>query len=200
MIQTILNFFFPQKCLGCRQNTEILCLKCLDRIDRPGLTAINGIFAAASYSDETIRKAIWLLKYKDGKQLAKPLAVLIKKRIWPKLKISDPLIVPIPLSGRRKRKRGYNQAELIAKNFDGEVATDILRKIFHTQSQVELRDRRKRMSNIIGSFEAVNLEKIRGRNIVLVDDVSTTGATLIEARKILKKGGAKKVLAVVVAR
>lgn len=200
MFQTILNFFFPQKCLGCRAENEILCLECLDKIRRSGMPSEKNVFAASDYSDDTVKKAIWFLKYKNGKQLAAPLAELIKRRVWPKLKIKNPLIVPIPLSKKKKRKRGYNQAELIAAKIDGELATNILRKKIHTQSQVELKDREKRQLNVIGSFEISNPEKIKGRNVVLIDDVCTTGATIAEARKILKKAGAKKIMAAVVAR
>ena len=154
-----------------------------------------------------------MLKYQGVKQLAKPLAELIKERIWKKLETAAPdialrsqggrenwLVVPIPLSKKKLRHRGYNQAELIAGELSGDVRADIMFKKFHTKSQVEVKDKKERLANIVGSFEVRNHETIRGKKIILIDDVLTTGATMREAKKVLKSAGAKKVVGVVVAR
>src|SRR3989339_768561 len=196
----ILAVLFPQKCLGCKKENEILCPNCLLKISRPDTPYLNGVHIAANYQDMVLKKALWMLKYQGIKQLAKPLAELIRERIWKKLETENWLVVPVPLSKNKLRRRGYNQAELIARELPGNVRADVLFKKFHTKSQVEVKDKEERLANIIGSFEVRNPEKIKGKKIILIDDVLTTGATMREAKKVFKQAGAKKVVGVVVAR
>ena len=196
----ILAVLFPQKCLGCKKENEILCPDCLGKINRPDTPYLNGIHIAANYQDLVLKKALWMLKYQGVKQLAKPLAELIRERIWKKLETENWLLVPVPLSKNKLRHRGYNQAEMIAGELSGNVRADILFKKFHTKSQVEVKNKEERLANIIGSFEVRNPETIRGKKIILIDDVLTTGATMREAKKVLKQAGAKKVVGVAVAR
>lgn len=215
-IHTILNFLFPQKCLGCGREREALCRECLAKIDMPSLPKEGEIFSAADYGDETAKKAIWMLKYRGAKNLAEPLAEMLNTRCLTKLEIrntGDWLIVPVPLSKNRLKERGYNQAELIAKHlfeklksktdFDSTEARlrcDVLYKIKDTPAQVSVKNRKERLKNLDGAFAVKNPELVEGKNIILIDDVSTTGATLREVRKTLKLAGAKKIIALVVAR
>jgi len=118
----------------------------------------------------------------------------------------EPILIPVPLSKSRMRERGFNQAELICNNItkldEGKNLTllkNVLIKIKGTKHQARIENRRERLKNIIGSFSLVNSELIKNRNIILIDDVITTGATLFEARKVLKRGGARKVIAFTVA-
>ena len=200
IFKNILAVLFPQKCLGCKKENEILCSDCLLKINRPDTPHLNGIHIAANYQDLVLKKALWMLKYQGIKQLAKPLAELIRERIWKKLETENWLVVPVPLSKNKLRHRGYNQAELIAKELSDNVRADILFKKFHTKSQVEVKNKEERLANIIGSFEIKNPEKIKGKKIILIDDVLTTGATMREAKKVLKQAGAKKVIGIVVAK
>src|SRR3990167_1043234 len=196
----IFAVLFPQKCLGCKKENEILCPDCLLKINRPDTPHLNGIHIAANYQDLVLKKALWMLKYQGAKQLAKPLAELIRERIWKKLETENWLVVPVPLSKNKLRHRGYNQAELIARELSGNVRADVLFKKFHTKSQVEVKNKEERLVNIIGSFEIKNPEKIKGKKIILIDDVYTTGATMREAKKILISAGVKKVVGIAVAR
>lgn len=201
----ILALLFPQKCLGCKKENEILCPDCLGKINRPDTPYLKGIHIAANYQDQTLKKALWMLKYQSVKQLAKPLAELIRERVWKKLETDGWFIVPIPLSWGKLRHRGYNQAELIARHLFNSQNNllwggNILSKIRETKSQVEVKDREERLANIVGSFKVKKPELIKGKKIILIDDVRTTGATMSEAKKILMSAGAKKVVGVVVAR
>ena len=200
IFKNILAILFPQKCLGCKKENEILCSDCLLKISRPDTPYLNGVHIAANYQDLVLKKALWMLKYQGVKQLAKPLAELVKERIWKKLETENWLVVPVPLSKNKLRHRGYNQAEMIAGELSGDVRADILFKKFHTKSQVEVKNKEERLANIVGSFEIKNPETIKGKKIILIDDVFTTGATMREAKKVLKEAGAKKVVGVVVAR
>jgi len=200
IFKNILAVLFPQKCLGCKKENEILCSDCLLKINRPDTPHLNGIHIASNYQDAVLKKALWMLKYQGVKQLAKPLAELVRERIWKKLETENWLVVPVPLSKNKLRHRGYNQAEMIAGELSGDVRADILFKKFHTKSQVEVKNKEERLANIVGSFEIKNPETIKGKKIILIDDVFTTGATMREAKKVLKEAGAKKVVGVVVAR
>jgi len=203
LIHTILNIIFPQKCIGCGKENEILCQECLRRINYPTLKKSNNIFAATDYNDEIIKRAIWALKYRKVKQLAKHLAELIYLRLSPEIKFST-VVIPVPLSKNRFRERGFNQAELIARHLAGKISApilnDVLVKIKETPSQVSIKDKKERLENLNEAFAVKNAEEIKNKNVILVDDVSTTGTTIREARKILKNAGAKKVFALVVAR
>lgn len=204
-LNKILLALFPQKCFGCKKENEILCLDCLQKINRPDSPRLNGIHISANYQDLVIKKALWAFKYQGVKQLAKPLAEIVRERVWKKLETKDWLIVPIPISKKKLRKRGYNQAELIARHLfnlqtDAIWGGDILSKIKETVSQVEIKEKEKRLANIIGSFKVEKPELAKGKKIILIDDVSTTGATINEAKRILKLSGAKKVIGVVVAK
>lgn len=206
-IVKILSALFPQKCFGCKKENEILCSNCLVKINRPDTPYLNGVHISANYQDPVVKKALWAFKYQGIKQLAKPLAEIIQERVWKKLENKDWLIVPIPISKKKLRKRGYNQAELITRClFNSQTNSgcvwggDILSKIKETVSQVEIKEKEKRLANIIGSFKVEKPEKIKGKKIMLIDDVLTTGATMNEAKRILKLSGAKKIIGIVVAK
>jgi ComF family protein len=197
------NFLFPQKCLGCGEENSALCRECLAKIGMPTAPKEDNIFSASDYGDEVVKKAIWMLKYRGAKNLAEPLAELIFQRtLFPKNGLG--LVVPIPLSKKRKRERGYNQAELLAiqlaEKIKIPVCADALVKIKDTPAQVSVKNRSERLKNLDGAFAVKNAEKISGRNVILIDDVSTTGATLKEAKKVLRNAGAKKIISAVVAR
>lgn len=153
------------------------------------------------------------MKYKGKKKIAGVLAEVLYGKIIEELSefsvmenFREPILIPIPLSKKRYRERGYNQAELICRklakldnNANFELKNNILIKPKDTEHQARIEDRGKRLKNIVGSFAVENPEPIKNRNIILIDDVTTTGATLNEARKILKQNGAKKIIAFAVA-
>ncbi|MFH1979057.1 MAG: ComF family protein [Patescibacteria group bacterium] len=163
----------------------------------------NKILAATSYGSPVIKKAIRALKYQKAKRVAKPLAKLIHTRLMNEVQPHS-LIIPIPLSKKRLRERGFNQAELIAKELSDimsiKVLTYVLRRDRHTISQVDIKDRKKRLNNLKNAFSVKNKHLIQGVDIFVIDDVSTTGATINEACRVLKLAGAKSVTGVVVAR
>ncbi len=115
-----------------------------------------------------------------------------------------PLVIPIPLTRARKRERGFNQSELIARELVAlentfELRTDILEKRKETRAQATIRNRAERLNNVVGCFSVSAPSAARGRNIILVDDIYTTGGTMSEARAVLEKAGAQKILACAVA-
>lgn len=209
-----LQTLFPERCIGCKMRGETLCTDCKNSLSL-NLDYINkNTVAFYSYKEPKIKKALWLLKYRGKTKIANILADLLYDNILELLldkkmmdNFTDPILVSIPVSNKRKRKRGYNQTELIAKYLSQRIKNEVLyipgvlQKIKHTKRQADIKNRNQRLQNLIGTM-VVQKEakiKIRGRNIIILDDIVTTGATMREARKVLKKAGAKKILMLAVA-
>ena len=168
--------------------------------------------AAASYENPAVKNLIRALKYD---RLKTALAPLKKFLLEPYLKIikaslknlPNPILIPVPLHPKKERARGFNQALLIAKivkELLGEnsppIAAENLVKTKNTAAQAEIKEAKKRAANIRGCFALKNPEALKNKNIILVDDVFTSGATAGEAAKILKAAGAKSVLVLVLAK
>lgn len=213
LLNAILDIIFPVNCLSCGKRGMNLCEKCLSDFPPAERESAKWIFPLFDYRHPSLKKAIWLLKYKGKRGLAKIFAEALYGRIMEELadlemmeNFREPMLIPIPLAKKRQRERGFNQAELICRKL---IELDITRtlnlepnlliKPKETEHQARIEDRQKRLSNIVGSFAVRNPEKIKGRNIILIDDVTTTGATLNEAKKTLKQAGAKKVIAFAIA-
>jgi len=208
-----INFLFPSRCLSCRRLGPWLCEDCLTRLPRARENNLPNILAAFPYDDERIRKAIWLLKYGRIKELAESFALPLYETVIEEvaeLKTFAPdgrkiLIVPIPLSRQKLRRRGFNQAESLARALAAkgpeffEFKPRLLLKIKETPAQVSLKKRQERLTNLKGAFMLASKAKVKGKTLILVDDVATTGSTIGEARHLLLKAGAKKVIGLVVA-
>jgi competence protein ComFC len=213
LLNTILEFILPTRCMSCNKDGVDLCLSCLSGTPPAERECARWIFPLYDYRHPTIKKALWLYKYKGKKGLAKVFADVLYGRIIEELSelsilenFCDALLIPIPLSRGRRRKRGYNQAELICRtlvkldeNVNFELMCSVLIKSKKTKHQAQIENRKERLNNIVGSFTLTDKDRITGRNIILIDDITTTGATLSEARKILKQSGAKKIVAFTVA-
>ena len=224
LLNTILGIIFPINCLACGQKGPELCLNCLANSPMAERESAKWIFPLYDYRHPPIKKAIWIFKYKEKKRLASIFAEMMYGRILEELSelfvlenFKDTILIPIPLSPKRYRERGYNQAELICKKLieldkthlrhsvdaNFVLENNVLIKPKETIHQAHIENRATRLKNIIGSFAIKNpkenISKIKNRNIILIDDVTTTGATLSEARKILKQSGARKIIAFTVA-
>jgi len=178
-----------------------ICIECAKE------NSLERIISAAEYKNPLVRDLIKAFKYHFVQELAKPLSQILIKVIennW-KLEIENwkLILVPIPLHGSRMRYRGFNQAELLAREvtdyFKLPLETDILKRKISTTPQAKIKDTEKRKVNLENVFE-VNPKLVEGKIVILIDDVTTTGATLIEAAKVLKNSGAKEVWGLVVAK
>ena len=117
--------------------------------------------------------------------------------------ISCDSITWVPLSRRRLRRRGYDQAELLAKLIAkhlGQSPVRLLKKLRDTPPQSKTGSVEKRRANIAGAYACLRPELVQGKQVLLVDDIVTTGATLSEAARVLKKAGAKEVICATLAR
>lgn len=169
--------------------------------------AIDGIIPAISYKG-IVKKLLYQFKYKPFlSDLKVPLSKLfyeglIQQEAFVKfIQNNNLLIIAVPLHVLRERKRGYNQSELLGKElsvkFNLSYVSDLLLRIKQTKPQFEL-TKEQRKENMKGAF-ALNTKfkgKIKGKHILLIDDITTTGATLRECAKVLKQGGVVRVLGV----
>ncbi len=169
---------------------------------------LDGLAVACRYQG-TVKKAIAKVKYKWVYDIGKLMTDLVVENIWRFDLPTDLLLTPVPLHPKREKWRGFNQArvlaELLAKKFNVPIADTMIR-ISETKSQVGLKkdDRHK---NVRGAFaihparypELDSGSDVAGMNIILVDDVFTSGATMAECAKVLKRAGAKAVWACAVA-
>lgn len=168
---------------------------------------LNGLYFAADYNSFIVKKLIHRFKYEPYvKDLAQPLADLIVEhisRVGAAEKIADFVLVPIPLHIKKQKKRGFNQSEELAKELSSNlilpVLDNVLIKTKETQSQTELK-KEEREKNIENAFLCSQPDLIKGKNILLVDDIFTTGSTMEECAKVLKNAGAKEVWGAAVAR
>jgi ComF family protein len=222
-ISKTLSILFPAHCFGCGKEGFSLCPLCLKSCKKSIDTPTLYITSIYSFRDPLIKKAIHSIKYFHRRDLIEPLTKelvevlkvgLMDQEINLKGSLREPLnttsyklmatnwtLVPIPMPTLRKYVRGYNQAELIARELSQQcslpIATKILTRIHSPKRQVTTRTRGERLQNQHNSFKVIN--SVKNMHIILVDDVITTGATLFEARKVLLHAGATSVRAVTLA-
>jgi competence protein ComFC len=179
----------------------------LKEIPEANETSNSDFKALFQYQNKISRKAIWEIKYNANKKITKKFSKLfyefIINEISDELNFSNfnnPLLIPVPISKNNLKERGFNQSELIVKeirkldteNFF-EYSFGSIFKIKDTPHQSKLKNKTKRLKNLNRCFNA-DENMVKGRNIIIIDDVITTGATMSEISKTLKKAGAKKVI------
>jgi len=212
--QSILEILFPKHCVACKtKDDKGLCRLCLQSIPFCEKNKSNSIISVFPYRHHVVKKVIWECKFNSDFQ---PLSLLMNK-VYDVLldEMSDknifnnfqnPILVPIPLHKNRYAMRGFNQSEIIARELHKrnpslfEIETTSLVRHKETKPQAKITHKRERLENIRECFKVTNPETFFNRNIILVDDITTTGATLEEAIKVLKKAGARNVYAFTVAK
>ena len=223
LLDYILNLLFPVTCAVCHAQVPErrwggACPECWSRLipleppfcSRCGepAPAIDGLcgpclkgehvfdFArSALLFNTTLREIIHHLKYAERVSLAKPLGGILRDCLEREA-FTGSLVVPVPLHRSRERERGFNQAELIASRLGRPLAPRLLRRRKNTPSQTGL-SRHERKQNLAGAFE------VRGTvsgSVIVVDDVYTTGSTMNEIARTLKRAGAERVEVLTVAR
>lgn len=207
-------------CLGTIQRLEgVFCPVCGDRLltfsAQPNaccgecLKAERSFTRAVAYGayDGALRDLIHLLKYDRVKPAAAVLGRMVSEALLglvQEIKDERPVVIPVPLHSSKLRERGFNQSELIAAaavkvaKF-GEMRPGLLERRRATESQTGLSPQQRR-NNMRGAFAATSPNEISGKNIILVDDVFTTGTTVSEAARVLLRTGASRVWVVTVAR
>lgn len=213
IFETILNIIFPVKCLVCNKPNVDLCNNCLQAIPHTRHTVNNSIYSLYNYKNKTIKELIWKMKYKNRRSVARIfgrelfdeiIEVLNEKMLV--LGSEKVLLVPIPLHKNRLRRRGYNQSDLIAQaivthgtNNLFEISRTVLTRPKDTAQQARSQKRNDRFQNLAHAFEYTDSISIKNRVVILIDDITTTGATINFAKKTLKKGLPRDILAFTIA-
>lgn len=211
----LFDLFFPKKCVVCDEVGVMLCDDCLGKLNKTvqkcpsccqqslgGKThfrcfkprGMDGLVSLWSYRQREVQKIVKAIKYRFNQELV--------NEIFEKIKLDQikvDLIVPLPLHLKRQNQRGFNQAELIANNiaklWGNEVVNLLIRKK-STKPLAEMKSREERKREIRGVFSLnkENRNVLRGKRVLLVDDVFTSGATMREAAKVLKQAGVGEVI------
>ena len=219
----VLDLIFPRYCFGCQKEKTRLCSSCLSNLPRSFSSGEEKIFSVFDYNSPVMKQAIWALKYKRaidlGETFARALSDTLLEELAdilllpPDLKGAQGLagetkiiLIPVPLSSARRRARGYNQAEELAKQMVAinpeqfVLEKNLVKKIKDTPTQVSLRDRAKRLANLKNAFTLKRpIQYERGQIFVIIDDVATTGTTIGEIRRLLEKAGYRRIYGLVLA-
>lgn len=164
---------------------------------------------AVGLHELTLRRAVHHYKYQGRTRLAQPFGAMLARVIRRATERGLPMdrcaaLVPVPLHPRRRAWRGFDQAELLCRHIspliDLPVAGDVLRRVRHTTPQTSVQGAHERRENVRGAFEASGAKCLRGRALILVDDVFTTGATIEECASVLRNAGTVAVYAVTITR
>ena len=204
------KYLFPPKCVFCRRVMEHdgVCNKC--KVSLPyrhskesenPIMFVDGAYSYFHYEGD-VRNA--LIRYKFGglSKYAVDFSVYLEECIRECLDGEFDVISWVPLSKKRLKSRGYDQARLLAEEVAsrlGESAVRTLKKSRNTAPQSRQGDISRRMANILGAYEMASFDPT-GKKILLIDDVLTTGSTVSECARILKTAGAEKVYIVTVAK
>ena len=212
-LQAVIESIFPETCVGCGNRGTLICGACKGRIPPAETPEYPFIISVFSYTNPSVRKLVHALKYKNGQRVAKVFAPYLLSALTEFLGEEKlfhgnvpVLLVPVPLTSKRMKKRGYNQSELLIQamlknNSDHGLYLEknLVAKIKDTVPQAEIKKRAHRLKSQKDCFRVLPNSKTKSEIIILVDDVTTTGATLLALHDILKKDGFKKVYALTIA-
>jgi ComF family protein len=219
-----LDLLFPQWCLGCGREGELICPTCrhaLPKLMAPlcprcGQPQASGTLCPACISSQpeidgirspfrfelTVRKAIHQLKYSNLRAIAEPLAELLNGYLATN-PVPAEVLVPVPLHRKRERERGYNQSHLLCRELSKlaklPVVANCLIRERHTPPQARTTAAAERKSNVADAFICRD-HRLAGKQVLLIDDVATSGATLDACAAVLKISGASSVWGLTLAR
>ena len=210
ILAAITDLLFPPKCMFCRKilrgGDGAACKAC-----EAELTGHDGVRTGTYFSrcvipmayEGKVRDAIIRFKFQDQPGYATEFGRILAKCIQNEFAGQYDLITWIPVSGKRIKKRGYDQAMLLAMAAAlelGDVAVETLRKTADNPAQSSLTDAAARKTNVQGAYTVPEPELIEGKRVLLIDDIITTGSTLDEASRTLLASGASEVLAAALAQ
>lgn len=209
-LDRLFNILFPPKCLLCQkplsdQETD-LCHNCRSETEdyptpKHKISFVAG-WSAMWYYNDKVRHSLLLYKFYNRRSYGAKYGRLLAMRLHSKPLCSYDILTWVPVSSRRKWRRGYDQVELIAESFgqeSGIPAISVLKKVRNTKPQSRLPDVSHRKANVLGAFTVPDPAKIRGKRILLIDDIITTGSTVSECARTLLTAGAKEVYCAAVA-
>ena len=222
---SLIDLIFPINCLNCKTSGVYICKDCVSKVGLPQLNCpecskpsidgfthtkckkpqgIDGLLSLWKYQG-VIRKAILALKYKYATEIVKELQSCMVKELEKRIFLLPTryFFTPVPIHWYRENYRGFNQSEIvgktIAKKFNWKFIPDLIIRKKSTASQVELKGSERR-KNVQDAFFLNNSYIPNSKSYILFDDVCTTGSTIKEAARVLKRNGADKVWGLTIAK
>lgn len=213
---------FPLFCIACGAEGAWLCSGCAGEVLAPGVfscivcrsetvagatcercrkhTPVEQLIAIDRYGKGVFSSVVRLWKYKSLQSVEPLLAGIVRRFIASRRDLfpAVSLVVPVPLHPIRECKRGFNQAEVLGRLLGAELGVPVasaLARSCYTASQVKIPDKEKREQNVRGVFRCRDAQAIRGKDILLVDDVATSGATITQCARTLAESGAGRIFA-----
>ena len=204
MKSRLLQLFFPPKCVLCKkvlgENETDLCKNCRENQPEFGKHKIKFSFLAQWtglwYYKDDVRRSILRYKFYGRRSYAKSYGRLLAMKLLTEGWNDMDILTWIPISSRRKRSRGYDQTELLAKAVAEELGTEAvctLLKIRHNKPQSTMGGVSHRKANVLGAYRVIDPAALKDKRVLLLDDIITTGATASEAARMLLTAGAKEV-------
>ena len=204
MIQKLLNLLFPEKCVLCGSILEKeemdLCHRC--RLDAPDCP-VSGkklpfvdSWAAVWYYEDTARKSLLRYKFGGRRSYAKTYGRLLAMKLQREYPENFDFLTYVPTGRWRKWKRGYDQVELLAQEVGQQLGMEtqpLLQKVRRTRVQSRIRGEARRRANVLGAYAVTQPELLKGKRVLLLDDIITTGSTIGECARVLLTAGAKEV-------
>lgn len=210
LTEYILGILYPSKCVLCRallkkEETD-LCRSCRTtasryRTNRQKLRGVDA-YTAVWYYEDRVRESLLRYKFSGARSYAGAYGRMVAMAADRELPEEIDLVTWVPIGPKRKRKRGYDQCELLALEVAKELELPVCRALHKAKDnkvQSSLSDAAQRRANVLGVYSIVNPDLIRKKNILLLDDIITTGATVSEAARMLKSAGAGKIYCAAVA-
>ena len=202
--ERIFNLLFPPKCTLCGKVLEKhetdLCASC--RIDNPECSGVHKNFSfldswvAVWYYKGYIRDSLLRYKFRHARHYAPVYGRMLAMRIQREYPDGFDMLTWVPISGLRRFSRGYDQVELLAEAVGKELGMEpipTLKKIRNNRPQSGIDGQAKRRANVLGVYALREDADVRGKKVVLLDDILTTGATMGEAARVLLTAGAKEI-------
>lgn len=191
--RSIRDLIFSSKCSICRERCcdkdSYLCYNCYEKIAGKIKLHRRGNLYYTTYYDRDIKKLIASFKLKRRRYIGVFIGKLVGDLLRSIVKEEEiDIVIPVPVSSARRRERGYNQVEDILEHAG--IAYKRLKRIRNTQPMHKLKDEKLRRENVLGSFQGSL--SIEGRNILIVDDIVTTGSTIKEVISSLERDGSSK--------
>ena len=207
------ELMFPTKCPFCQKILErpedLVCPDCQRKL--PWLTGksaerkvdfADGCFSPLAYRDR-VPEAVRRYKFSRVNAYGRPFGLLAAQCAQDHLPQRPDVLTWVPLSRKRLRERGFDQAELMARAAGESLDLPVvptLQKVRHTGAQSDLEEERARRSNVRGAYALLPGTDVAGKKMLLVDDVVTSGATLSECARVLKQAGARQVYCLTLAQ
>ena len=203
--ESILRIIFPPKCVLCgkvlhEQETDF-CAQC--RVETPEcpmnrrkklpfLDSWLGVW----YYEDSVRRSLLRYKFHGARSYAEAYGRVLAMKLLQEHPEGFDLLTWVPISRLRKFTRGYDQVELLAAAVGRELEMEpvpLLKKVRHNRPQSGIAGDAERRANVLGAYRATDPERLKGKKILLLDDIITTGATVSEGARVLLTAGAKEV-------